>query len=106
MSKEKKINVIPTRNNIIVENPIKPMPKSAIALTPELEKKQNEEWAEQQLKNAEKATILAAGSGCVEVKQGDVVRLKGGRFLHAEQIEGGKYLIFTEGDVIAIYREE
>ena len=100
-----KINIRPTRNHIIVENPIKPRPKSAIALTPELEAKQNEEWAEQQLKNAEKSTVLAAGPACVEVKQGDVVRLKGGRFMQAEGLEGGKYLLFTEGDVIAIYEK-
>lgn len=98
------INVIPTRNNIIVENPIKPKPKSAIALTPEMETAQEAEWNANQLKNAEKAKVLAAGVGCVEVKSGDLVKLKTGRFLSAEPLEEGKFLMFTEGDVLAIYR--
>lgn len=98
------MEVIPTRNNIIVENPIKPKPKSAIALTPEMETAQNAEWNANQLKNADKAKVLSAGIGCVEVKEGDFVKIKTGRFLSAEPLEEGKYLMFTEGDVMAIYK--
>lgn len=98
-----KIKITPTRNNIIVENPIKPKPKSTIALTPEMETQQEAEWNANQLKNAEKAKVIAAGNGCLEVKTGDLVKLKTGRFLSAEPLEEGKYLMFTEGDVMAIY---
>jgi co-chaperonin GroES (HSP10) len=103
---EKKITIVPTRNNIIVENPVKPRKKSALQLTPEMEAKAEAEWSAEQLQKAEKATVLAAGVGCVEVSEGDVVKLKTGRFLSAEPLEGGKFLLFTEGDVMAIYKEE
>ena len=99
-----KINIVPTRNNIIVENPIKPKPKSVIQLTSEMETAQNAEWNADQLKNAEKAKVLSAGVGCVEVKSGDFVKIKTGRFLSAEPLEQGKFLMFTEGDVMAIYK--
>jgi hypothetical protein len=98
------INIIPTRNNIIVENPVKPRPKSIIQVTPEMEAKANAEWAQEQLANAEKAVVLAAGVACVEIKAGDVVRIKSNRFMQAEPLEDGKYLLFTEGDVMAIYK--
>lgn len=100
----KGINIVPTRNNIIVENPVKPRPKSIIQVTPEMEAKANAEWAQEQLANAEKAVVLAAGAGCVEIKSGDIVRIKANRFMQAEPLEDGKYLLFTEGDVIAIYK--
>jgi co-chaperonin GroES (HSP10) len=98
------IKIVPTRNNIIVENPIKSKPQSTIALTPEMEAQQEAEWNANQLKNAEKAKVIAAGSGCIEIKEGDLVKLKTGRFLSAEPLEQGKYLMFTEGDVMAIYK--
>ena len=98
------MEVIPTRNNIIVKNPIIPKPKSSIQLTPEMETAQNAEWNAEQLKNADKAKVLAAGIGCVEVKKGDFVKIKTGRFLSAEPLEEGKFLMFTEGDVMAIYK--
>lgn len=98
------VEIVPTRNNIIVENPIKARPKSAIALTPEMEAEQEMAWNTEQLKNAEKAKVLSAGNGCVEVKTGDTVKIKTGRFLSAEPLEEGKYLMFTEGDVMAIYK--
>ena len=98
------VDITPTRNNIIVENPIKARPKSVIALTPEMEAKAEVEWNQEQLKNAEKAKVLSAGIGCIEVKTGDLVKIKTGRFLNAEPLESGKYLMFTEGDVMAIYK--
>ena len=98
------VEIVPTRNNIIVENPIKARPKSAIALTPEMEAEQEMAWNTEQLKNAEKAKVLSAGSACIEVKTGDTVKIKTGRFLSAEPLEEGKYLMFTEGDVMAIYK--
>jgi|TARA_B100001939_G_C16641054_1_gene487625 co-chaperonin GroES (HSP10) len=92
------MDIKPTRNNIIVENPVKPL-NSSLIVTEEAKQK----YAQEQLKNTEKAKVIAVGPGCVEVKTGDTVKVKSSRFLSSEPLEDGKYLLFTEGDVIAIY---
>lgn len=92
------MNIKPTRNNIIVENPVKPL-SSTLIVTDEAKQK----YAKEQLKNTEKAKVLAVGPGCIEIKEGDTVKVKSSRFLSSEPLEDGKYLLFTEGDVVAIY---
>lgn len=94
----KKMTIRPTRNHIIVNNPVTPL-SSTIQITPEVEKRH----AMEQLKKAEKATVLAVGPACLEVKVGDVVRIRAQRFATADMLEDDKYLLFTEGDVTAIY---
>tara|TARA_R110002126_G_scaffold1738_4_gene10451 strand:+ start:2188 stop:2508 length:321 start_codon:yes stop_codon:yes gene_type:complete len=106
MSTEKKVTIVPLRNNIIVANPVTPRVKSTIHTTPEMEAKADAEHNAEQLMKAEKATVIAAGAGCADVKAGDVVKLKVGRFMQAEPLEKGKFLMFTEGDVMAIYKED
>jgi len=101
---KKEVKIIPTRNNVLVINPVKPRPKSIIQVTPEMEAKADEEWAKEQLSNAEKVTVAAVGPSCIDVKEGDVVKIKANRFFQAEPLENGKLLLFTEGDIIAIYR--
>jgi hypothetical protein len=52
---------------VLLELP--PKKKSVIALTPELEKEQNQEWA----RTLDKLTIYAVGKGVSDFKKGDVV---------------------------------
>lgn len=92
------MKIKPTRNNIIVINPIKP-----ISTTIEVTEETKKAYAQEQLANAEKAEVVAVGKDCLEVKVGDTVRIKTSRFMQAEPLENGKYLMFTEGDIIAIY---
>lgn len=92
------MNIKPTRNNIIVKNPIKKM-STTIEITEEVQR----QYAEEQLQNAQKAEVLAVGTACTEVKAGDVVRIKTSRFMSADPLEDDKYLVFSEADVIAIY---
>jgi hypothetical protein len=94
----KKMTMKPTRNHIIVANPVTPL-STTIQITEEVERKH----ALEQLKKAEKATILATGPACMEVKVGDVVRIRGNRFATADLLEDDKYLLFNEGDVTVIY---
>ena len=98
MKKVEKCTIKPTRNNIIVMNPIKPM-STTIQVTEEVK----QAHAQEQLANAEKATVVAKGPTCQEVKVGDEVRLRTSSFMNAEPLEKGKYLVFTEGEVLAIY---
>jgi transcription antitermination factor NusG len=88
----------PTRNNFIVKNPIKPM-STTLQLTDEVK----EQYAAEQLKNASKAEVVAVGPSVLEIKVGDFVKIKSGRFMYGEPIEGDKHLLFGEGDVIAVY---
>jgi len=89
----------PTRNNIIVKNPVTAM-NTALEITDEARK----EYEMEQLAKAQKAEVVAMGPGCTDaIKVGDFVMFKAMRFMSADPIEGGKYLLFTEGDVIAIY---
>ena len=92
------MKIRPTRNNIIVKNPIKKM-STTIEITEEVQR----QYAQEQLENAQKAEVLAVGVGCVEVKKGDVVRIKSSRFMTADPLEDEKYLVFNEADVVAIF---
>ena len=96
--KKKEFTIKPTRNNIIIDNPIKPM-STTIQVTDEVK----QAHAEEQLKNAEKAKVVAKGPACQQVEVGDVVRIRRASFMSAEPLENGKYLIITEGEVLAIY---
>lgn len=93
-----KTTIKPTRNNILIKNPIKPM-STTIQVTEAVKKS----YIEEQMLSAEKAEIIAAGPACVEVKVGDIVRIKTSRFMSADPMEGGEFLMINEGDVIAIY---
>ena len=92
------MKIKPTRNNVIIENPIKPM-STTIEVTEEV----RQQHAEEQLKNAEKAKVLAVGPACQQVKKDDVVRIRTASFMSAEPLEKGKYLIITEGEILAVY---
>ena len=99
MGKKKEgLTIRPLRNDIIVKNPVTPL-STTIQITEEVEKRH----AMEQLKNAEKAEVLATGPAVEDIKVGDVVRIRTNRFASAELIDDEKYLIFNEGDVIAIY---
>ena len=98
MAKKEELTIRPTRNHIIVKNPVTPL-STTIQITEDVQRRH----ALEQLKKAEKAEVVAVGPACVEVKKGDTVRIRANRFATADLLEDEKYLLFNEGDVIAIY---
>jgi hypothetical protein len=88
----------PTRAHIIVKNPIEKI-KSNLHLTEDAKKN----YMKEQMQKIVRATIVAAGKDVTEVNVGDDVYIKNSRFLMGEPLCDGDYLLFTEGDVLAVY---
>lgn len=93
------LNIKPTRNNIIVKNPIEPM-STTIVVTEEAKKQHMQQQMEQWDGTCQ---VVAVGPASIEVKVADKVIIKDARLMSGQPIKNGDYLLFTEGDVVAIY---